>query len=84
MPTDRGCSAIAATLPTAGTASPSTPSARTARPTSAPGRIRIKGWDDWRYRGEKKNPYQVEHDDLFASIRAGSPLNEAETAPFPR
>ncbi len=29
-------------------------------------------------RGEKKNPYQVEHDDLFASIRAGSPLNEAE------
>ncbi|MDZ4818369.1 MAG: Gfo/Idh/MocA family oxidoreductase [Planctomycetota bacterium] len=24
------------------------------------------------------NPYQVEHDDLFASIRAGSPINEAE------
>ena len=42
------------------------------------GRIRVKGWDDWRFRGEKKNPYQVEHDDLFASIRAGSPLNEAE------
>jgi myo-inositol 2-dehydrogenase / D-chiro-inositol 1-dehydrogenase len=42
------------------------------------GRIRVKGWDDWRYRGEKKNPYQVEHDDLFASIRAGSPINEAE------
>jgi len=41
-------------------------------------RIRIKGWDDWKFRGEKKNPYQVEHDDLFASIRAGSPINEAE------
>jgi hypothetical protein len=34
--------------------------------------------DKWRYRGENPNPYQVEHDDLFASIRAGKPLNEAE------
>ena len=24
------------------------------------------------------NPYQVEHDDLFASIRLGNPINEAE------
>jgi myo-inositol 2-dehydrogenase / D-chiro-inositol 1-dehydrogenase len=42
------------------------------------GRIKVRGWDEWRFRGEKRNPYQVEHDDLFASIRAGSPLNEAE------
>ncbi len=32
-------------------------------------------------RGEKSaagNPYQTEHDDLFAAIRSGSPYNEAE------
>jgi predicted dehydrogenase len=34
--------------------------------------------DPWRYRGPQPDPYQVEHDDLFASIRAGSPINEAE------
>ncbi len=34
--------------------------------------------DDWRYRGPRPDPYQVEHDDLFASIRAGNPINEAE------
>lgn len=37
-----------------------------------------KDGEKWRYRGEKKDPYQVEHDDLFASIRAGKPFNEAE------
>ncbi|MCO6043763.1 Gfo/Idh/MocA family oxidoreductase [Aeoliella sp. ICT_H6.2] len=31
-----------------------------------------------RYKGPRVNPYQQEHDDLFASIRSGSPLNEAE------
>jgi len=31
----------------------------------------------WRYRGENPNPYQVEHDDLFAAIRGGTPYNEA-------
>jgi predicted dehydrogenase len=43
------------------------------------GQINVAGADRWRYRGENKNPYQVEHDDLFASIRAGSPINEAES-----
>jgi hypothetical protein len=38
----------------------------------------IKGESDWRYRGENPNPYQQEHDDLFASIRSGNPINEAE------
>ncbi len=41
------------------------------------GLIESKGADAWRFRGPKPDPYQVEHDDLFASIRAGSPLNEA-------
>jgi myo-inositol 2-dehydrogenase / D-chiro-inositol 1-dehydrogenase len=35
------------------------------------------GTDTWRYRGPKPNPYQVEHDDLVASIRKGTPINEA-------
>ena len=38
----------------------------------------IEGEDPWRYRGTRPDPYQVEHDDLFASIRAGKPYNEAE------
>jgi len=40
--------------------------------------IRPSGGDPWRYRGPRPDPYQVEHDDLFASIRAGNPSNEAE------
>ncbi|MEX0679694.1 MAG: Gfo/Idh/MocA family oxidoreductase [Pirellulales bacterium] len=37
------------------------------------------GRDTWQYRGVRRDPYQVEHDDLFASIRSGSPINEAES-----
>jgi predicted dehydrogenase len=36
----------------------------------------IAGDTKWKYEGDKNNPYQTEHDDLFASIRAGKPLNE--------
>ena len=44
----------------------------------------IKGWsapiirreNDWRYSGPKKDMYQVEHDELFASIRKGEPIND--------
>lgn len=36
----------------------------------------IKGAENWRYSGEKKDMYQVEHDELFASIRKGQPLND--------
>jgi predicted dehydrogenase len=32
----------------------------------------------WKFKGRGGNPYQVEHDDLQASIRAGKPINEAE------
>lgn len=39
----------------------------------------IKSKDNnWKFEGKVKDPYQVEHDDLFASIRAGNPINEAE------
>jgi len=30
----------------------------------------------WRYNGPKKDMYQIEHDELFASIRKGEPLND--------
>ncbi|MBI3462396.1 MAG: Gfo/Idh/MocA family oxidoreductase [Planctomycetes bacterium] len=41
--------------------------------------IRVKGEEPWRYRSRgDANPYQQEHDDLFAAIRSGSPYSEAE------
>ncbi len=36
----------------------------------------IKGEKPWKFEGEDPNPYVVEHADLVASIRAGTPLNE--------
>lgn len=33
---------------------------------------------NWKYSGPNKNPYQVEHDDLFAAIRTGAEYNEAD------
>ena len=36
------------------------------------------GTDEWKYRGKHKNMYEVEHDQLFAGIRSGKPLNNGE------
>lgn len=44
----------------------------------------IKGWDEptitgdenWRYAGPKCDMYQVEHNELFDSIRKGQPIND--------
>ena len=36
----------------------------------------INGPSAWKWSGEYTNPYQQEHTDLIASIRAGKPLNE--------
>ena len=36
----------------------------------------ITGKETWRYRGPKASMYQVEHDELFASIRSGRPIND--------
>lgn len=41
-------------------------------------RIEVNGEQPWKYRGPTSNPYQQEHDDLFAAIRAGAPLSEGE------
>ncbi len=35
----------------------------------------IKGETNWVYEGERPDMYQVEHNELFASIRAGKPIN---------
>jgi myo-inositol 2-dehydrogenase/D-chiro-inositol 1-dehydrogenase len=36
------------------------------------------GDEKWRYDGPKKDPYQVEHDDLFRAIRNNEAYNEGE------
>jgi hypothetical protein len=36
----------------------------------------IRGEKNWRYAGVKKDMYQAEHEALFASIRAGQPIND--------
>ncbi len=42
-------------------------------------RFTISGPNAWRHRNQgDKNPYQQEHDDLFAAIRDDKPYNEAE------
>lgn len=38
----------------------------------------VDGASKWIFNGDRNNPYQTEHDDLFASIRAGKPLNEGQ------
>jgi predicted dehydrogenase len=43
------------------------------------GSIRPKDGPNWRFRGKEPRAYNQEHDDLIASIRAGRPLNEAQT-----
>ncbi|MGE3174333.1 MAG: Gfo/Idh/MocA family protein [Planctomycetota bacterium] len=40
------------------------------------GNWHIDGAHPWRFEGDRNDPYQTEHDDLFASIRSGKPLNE--------
>lgn len=38
----------------------------------------IKGAKSWRFTGQKNNMYQQEHDELFASIRSGKPINDGQ------
>ncbi len=38
----------------------------------------IRGEENWRYRGQRIDPYQAEHDALFKAIRDNEPFNEAE------
>jgi predicted dehydrogenase len=38
----------------------------------------VYGQNSWKYEGEKNNPYETQHEELFASIRSGKPINEGE------
>lgn len=38
----------------------------------------ITGKNNWSYTGERNNMFQTEHDELFASIRNGKPMNDGE------
>lgn len=38
--------------------------------------VRVGGKNVWRYDGPRNDMYQTEHDELFASIRAGKPIND--------
>lgn len=38
---------------------------------------KISGENKWEYRGPSPNMYQVEHNELFASIRSGQPLDNS-------
>jgi len=40
--------------------------------------VSIIGENPWRYQGEKPDMYQVEHNELFASIRAEKPINDGD------
>ena len=40
--------------------------------------LAIKSADDWRYTGPETDIYQAEHDELFASIRNGKPINNGD------
>jgi len=42
------------------------------------GSWRISGENAWQFKGEKNNPYQTEHDDLFRAIRNNLPYNEGD------
>jgi hypothetical protein len=37
----------------------------------------IRTTDTWKFEGERPNPYVLEHKDLIAAIRSGTPINEA-------
>ncbi|QEC54119.1 Gfo/Idh/MocA family oxidoreductase [Anseongella ginsenosidimutans] len=38
----------------------------------------IQGANQWKFTGEQNDMYQTEHDELFASIRQGKPINDGE------
>jgi myo-inositol 2-dehydrogenase/D-chiro-inositol 1-dehydrogenase len=42
------------------------------------GQHRITGQTSWSYQGKNNEMYQTEHDELFAAIRKGNPLNHGE------
>jgi myo-inositol 2-dehydrogenase/D-chiro-inositol 1-dehydrogenase len=50
----------------------------TARVLGFGGNPFIKGETEWKYTGKRPDMYQIEHNELFASIRAGKPINDGD------
>jgi predicted dehydrogenase len=48
------------------------------RATVSESKLEIESDSSWRFEGKAKDMYQVEHDELFAGIRAGTPVNNGE------
>lgn len=48
------------------------------KPRFYSGHVMTPEHETWRWQGETPDPYQLEHDALFAAIRNGTPHNEAE------
>ena len=42
------------------------------------GALEITGENKWRFSGDRPDMYQVEHNELFASIRSGKPINNGD------
>lgn len=42
--------------------------------------LTTKDGNRWRFRGERNNPYQEEHNELIQAIRLGTPINDAKQA----
>jgi myo-inositol 2-dehydrogenase / D-chiro-inositol 1-dehydrogenase len=40
--------------------------------------VTLKGKTNWEYKGEKNDPYQTQHNELFASIRNSKPMNDGQ------
>lgn len=45
---------------------------------NGPGVHQLSGNSKWSYSGEKNNMYETQHQELFASIRKGRPVNDGE------
>jgi predicted dehydrogenase len=41
-------------------------------------RLQIEGETRWTYGGSRRDPYVVEHEELYKSIRSGSPINNGD------
>ena len=41
-------------------------------------RVQIRGEESWKYGGPNNDMYQTEHNELFASIRDGNPINDGD------
>ncbi|HYK89538.1 MAG TPA: Gfo/Idh/MocA family oxidoreductase [Acidobacteriota bacterium] len=41
-------------------------------------KMQIQGETNWKYAGSRRDPYVVEHEELYKSVRSGKPINNGE------